>query len=161
VIFLTVQLFGRDITHHTISYYLPSDETMKSSLTYQVLLHLGSYFFSLYCLVIFLLMIYKSLVLPYPSAYFALEFSILVFLALVEALRIVNGWKANLTEDTTFMAISILLFIPGMLGIIYFLLWQTYVLRIEMIFCGVQLTIQGLQLLFSMICIISFYGGTF
>ena len=68
------------------------------------------------------------IVLPYPSAYFALEFSILVFLALVEALRIVNGWKANLTEDTTFMAISILLFIPGMLGIIYFLLWQVMTL---------------------------------
>ena len=66
--------------------------------------------------------------MPYPSAYFALEFSILVFLALVEALRIVNGWKANLTEDTTFMAISILLFIPGMLGIIYFLLWQVITL---------------------------------
>ena len=68
------------------------------------------------------------IVLPYPSAYFALEFSILVSLALVEALRIVNGWKANLTEDTTFMAISILLFIPGMLGIIYFLLWQVMTL---------------------------------
>ena len=63
-------------------------------------------------------------VLPYPTSYFALEFSILVFLAIVEGLRIINGWKANLTENTTYMGLSIILFIPGILGIIYFLLWQ-------------------------------------
>ena len=34
---------------------------MKSSLTYQVLLHLGSYFFGFYSLVVFLLLIYKSI----------------------------------------------------------------------------------------------------
>ena len=131
---------------------------MKSSLTYQVLLHLGSYFFGFYCLVVFLLLIYKSIgkqgfvwntwiikykckkarqisislflritVLPYPTPYFALEFSILVFLAIVEGLRIINGWKANLTENITYMGLSIVLFIPGILGIIYFLLWQVFV----------------------------------
>ena len=83
-------------------------------------IHLNEYlnkikFENIYCNII---------VLPYPSGYFVLELSILLFLAIVEGLRIINGWKANLTEDKTYMGLSILLFIPGILGIIYFLLWQ-------------------------------------
>ena len=39
--------------------------------------------------------------------------------------------------------------------------FQAYILRLELIMCAVQLTVQGLQLIFSLICLISFYGGTF
>ena len=38
---------------------------------------------------------------------------------------------------------------------------KAYILRLEMVLCSVQLGIQGLQLIFSLICLISFYGGTF
>ena len=40
---------------------------MKSSLTYQVLLYLGSYYFGLYALLEIILIIYKSIILPYPT----------------------------------------------------------------------------------------------
>lgn len=156
---------------------------MKSSLTFQVLLHLGSYFFGFFCGVETLLILYKFIILPYPPRILVGELVLLAFLAIVEALRIYNGWRANLTENTKVMAMSVVLLIPGVLGIIYFLIWQvitfsyrkapvestttvgflfqTYILRIEMILCCVQLTIQGLEFIFAMICIISFYGGSF
>jgi hypothetical protein len=37
-------------------------------------------------------------------------------------------------------------------------LFQTYILRLEVVLCGVQLAIQGLEFVFSFICLISFYG---
>ena len=103
---------------------------------------------------------------------------ILTFLTLIEITRIFTGWKANLTENVGGMGLCVGLYIPGILGVLYFLVWQVwkvniynfksyqlslqaYILRIELILCGIQLTIQGLQMIFSLICLISFYGGTF
>ena len=156
---------------------------MKSSLTFQVLLHLGSYFFGAFVLIELLLLVYKFMgkqqskshfnyftitffpffvaVLPFPNGTLASELVILSFLALLEVTRIFTGWKANLTENVGGMGLCVGLYVPGILGVLYFLVWQAYVLRIELIMCAMQLTVQSLQLVFSLICLISFYGGTF
>merc|ERR1712062_902862 len=117
---------------------------MKSSLTFQVLLHLGIYYFGAFIIIEFLLLLYKYIVLPFPHGTLASELILLTFLTLLESIRL-------------FVA----LYVPGILGVLYFLIWQAYILRIELILCGIQLTMQGLELIFSLICLISFYGGTF
>ena len=38
--------------------------------------------------------------------------------------------------------------------------FQTYVLRVEVIVCGLALVMQAVHLVFSFICMISFYSGT-
>ena len=57
------------------------------------------------------------------------------------------------------MAISLAMFVPAVLGVLYIMIWQTYILRIEVVLSCVQLSMQGLQLIFAVICTISFYGG--
>ena len=52
------------------------------------------------------------------------ELLLLVFLALIEATRIFTGWKANLTENVGGMGLCVALFVPGILGVLYFLIWQ-------------------------------------
>ena len=39
---------------------------MKSSLTYQLLLYLGSYYFACFLLLEMILLVYKSIILPFP-----------------------------------------------------------------------------------------------
>ncbi|XP_023347316.1 transmembrane protein 216 [Eurytemora carolleeae] len=132
---------------------------MKSSLPFQLLLHLGSYYLALFSIVEFLLLIYKTIILPYPSGNIAAESILLVLLVLVEISRISSGWKGNLTENSGSMIISTVLIIPSVLAVLYFLLWQTYVLRLEVIMCAVQLSIQGFQLILGFICILTFSRG--
>ena len=38
-------------------------------------------------------------------------------------------------------------------------LLQTYILRIEVVLCGVALALQGVQAIFSFICLVSFYSS--
>ena len=63
-------------------------------------------------------------VLPFPVGTLVAEFILLVFLILVESIRLFAGWKSNLTENAGGMSISVMLFIPGILGVLYFLIWQ-------------------------------------
>ena len=122
---------------------------MKSSLTFQVLTHLGSYYFGIYALMEFLLLVYKFIgklsfdihhfykrkifllfdkqnisVLPFPVGTLVAEIILLLFLIFVESIRLFAGWKSNLTENAGGMSISVMLFIPGILGVLYFLIWQ-------------------------------------
>ena len=55
------------------------------------------------------------------------------------------------------MAISLAMFVPAVLGVLYIMIWQTYILRIEVVLSCVQLSMQGLQLIFAVICTISFW----
>ena len=51
---------------------------------------------------------------------------------------------------------SLLLSVVSVMGALYFLLWQTYVLRVEVILCAIQLAFIGLELVFGFISAITF-----
>ena len=72
---------------------------MKSSLTYQLLLYLGGYYFACYELLELLLLLYKAFLLPYPTGVLFSEVLFVLLLAVVEAARLLSGWKGNLTES--------------------------------------------------------------
>ena len=72
---------------------------MKSSLTYQLLLYLGAYYFFCYELLELLLLLYKAILLPYPTGVLFSEVLFVLLLAVVEAARLLSGWKGNLTES--------------------------------------------------------------
>ncbi|KAJ9601155.1 hypothetical protein L9F63_000675 [Diploptera punctata] len=106
--------------------------------------------------------IFKAINLPYPTGTIISEFILLIFLSCIEALRIFLGRKGNLTERSFCVLVSIVLTIPSIFGVLYFLIWQTYVLRLEVILCAIQLTFQGLELVFALLCLVTFYkSGTY
>ena len=78
-------------------------------------------------------------------------------------LHIFSARKGNLTERIVGVIVSILLSVPSILGAIFYLYWQTYVMRADVILAGIQLGFIGLQLVFGIIAIITFarYGQIF
>ena len=121
---------------------------MKSSLSYQLLLYLGSYYCLCFISIEVLLLVYKSIILPYQSLTLASEvtrllflsnnsqltvlmyqFVLLVTMGVVEVCRMLSGWKGNLTESTGSVGISLLLLVPAILCSVYILVFQSYVLR--------------------------------
>lgn len=52
--------------------------------------------------------------------------------------------------------VSIVLSIPAVLGTLYLILWQTYVLRVDVILAAIQAAFIGLELVFGIISMITF-----
>jgi hypothetical protein len=72
---------------------------MKSSLTLQLLLYLGSHYSACFGAAELLLLLYKSAVLPYPAGNLVAEVLLLLLLGVIETCRVLSGWKGNLTES--------------------------------------------------------------
>jgi transmembrane protein 216 len=135
---------------------------MNSSLIFEILLYLNSFYFSMFALCEFGMGLFKVVTLPYPTRNVISEFLLLLFLCCIEFVRIFMGRKGNLTERGLPVLVSIGLTLPSILGAVYFLIWQTYVLRLEVVLCAIQLTLQGLELIFALLCLASFYrAGTY
>ena len=67
-----------------------------------------------------------------------------------------TGKKGNLTEQIVGVVISVLLSIPSLFGALFLLLWQSYVLRAEVVLSGIQIAFIGLELIFGIVSIITF-----
>ncbi|KAK3098595.1 hypothetical protein FSP39_021085 [Pinctada imbricata] len=94
--------------------------------------------------------------LPYPQNVLPAEIILLFILTGIEALRIFFAIKGNLTERGIGVFVSLLLSIPACLGAVFLLLWQTYVLRVDVILAAIQLAFIGFELIFGLISIITF-----
>ena len=95
--------------------------------------------------------------LPYPSqSQFGTEISFVCALPFVEAARLFLGSMGNKTERAGPLVLSIVLSGPVIAMCIYYLTTQTYVLRVEQVLNGISLGFCGLQLLFSLMALVSF-----
>ena len=129
---------------------------MLSSLPYQILLYLGGWLSGGYILSELLLLTYKLVILPYPVGNWISELLLLVFLSGCEASRILLAKKGNLTARTLSSTVSLLLALPCILAVVYMLVWQTYILKIEVILCATMLVFQGLHVFFGILVTITF-----
>lgn len=68
----------------------------------------------------------------------------------------ISAQKGNLTERIMGVLVSIVLSIPAVLGTLYLILWQTYVLRVDVILAAIQAAFIGLELVFGIISMITF-----
>lgn len=93
---------------------------------------------------------------PYPRGNMATEVCLLTFTTVVESVRLSLGKRGNLTERGPCVLLSLLLTVPAALSAIYFLRWQTYVLRIDVILAAVQLGFEALQTLFAICSVVAF-----
>lgn len=111
-----------------------------------------------FCVAELLLYVYKGTILPYPdiSRTLTIEIIIIFLLAFIEGVRIFLGYKGNLTERTMALVFSLVLGIPVLFIELFILLWQTYVLRLEVILVGIGLVFLGLEFILSIAAILTF-----
>jgi transmembrane protein 216 len=103
-----------------------------------------------------LVFFYKGVVLPYPKANLASEIVLLCLYAAVEACRLFMGAKGNLTQRKVPLFIALALAVPILFSYLFFLLWQTYVLRLEVILIAVGIVLLGFQIFFSLVTVWAF-----
>ncbi|XP_043982785.1 transmembrane protein 216 isoform X1 [Gambusia affinis] len=130
----------------------PGSHVVLSSTPLQVLLYLNSWYFSAFYLAEILMFIYKGILLPYPADNLVLDVVLLLLFLALETLRIFYGWKGNLCERSLSSCVSLFILFPCTALAVYYLLLQTFVLRLEFILSAVLLCFYGLEFL---ICIIS------
>lgn len=68
----------------------------------------------------------------------------------------VAGYKGNLTEHVLIMVLCLVFTVTSFFGFLYLLLWQTYVLRADVILNSIQIAFIGLEVIFGIVCIIVF-----
>ncbi|XP_063722498.1 transmembrane protein 216-like [Symsagittifera roscoffensis] len=127
-----------------------------SSLPLQIMFLFNAWYYAAFFIAECLMYIYKAEILPYPRADLAQEIIVLLLLTGVEFFRQYLGKRGNLTERKVPVLISMLLGVACVICLLYFILWQTYVLRFEVIICGVQIAFIAVQILFSILAFISF-----
>ncbi|XP_068596436.1 transmembrane protein 216 [Brachionichthys hirsutus] len=124
-----------------------------SSTPLQVLLYLNSWYFAAFYLAEILMFIYKGILLPYPPSNLLLDVALLLLFLGLEPLRIFYGWKGNLCERTLASCVSLSTLLPCAALAVYFLLLQTFVLRLEVILGAVLLCFHGLELLLGIVSV--------
>ncbi|EDO31652.1 predicted protein [Nematostella vectensis] len=131
-----------------------------SSLPLQIFLYLNVWYSMVFCVAEILLYIYKGIVLssllPYTSAALTVEILLVIFWAFMEGVRLFFGYKGNLAERSMALIISIVLGIPVLFIELFVLLWQTYVLRIEVILVAISLAFLGIEIILSIAAMLTF-----
>ncbi|XP_064618148.1 transmembrane protein 216-like [Liolophura sinensis] len=131
-------------------------QIIRSSLPYQILLYINGWYFAFFFVAEILIFAFKGETLPFPSSVLAAEVILLFILAGIEALRLFFGQKGNLTERIIGVLTSILLSVPALFGAIYLILWQTYVLRIDIVLSAIQLCFICLETIFGIVSMVTF-----
>ncbi|XP_047208714.1 transmembrane protein 216 isoform X2 [Girardinichthys multiradiatus] len=99
---------------------------------------------------------YKGILLPYPTDNLVLDVVLLLLFLALETLRIFYGWKGNLCERSLSSFVSLFILIPCTALAVYYLLLQTFVLRLEFLLSAVLLCFYGLEFLLGVISISAF-----
>ena len=151
---------------------------VRSSVPLQVLLYLNQWYYIFWLIVEALSFVFKGQTLPFASGVLAAEIILFIVLFIVDMFRNFFATKANLTERILGLVISLIITIPciggrykfflhkkfyyrnlkelNFKGTLYFILWQQYVLRVELIINSIQLAFLGLESILELISIIIF-----
>ncbi|XP_014782685.1 transmembrane protein 216 [Octopus bimaculoides] len=130
--------------------------TIRSSLSYQILLFLNQWYFGLFFILEIFIFIFKGETLPYAPGVLSLEVLLLFILLIIEQFRIFFGKKGNLTERINGVAMSIFLSLPSLSVTLYLTFWQSYVLQLEVILTAIEITFIGAEFIFGLLFIITF-----
>ncbi|XP_051823559.1 transmembrane protein 80 isoform X3 [Antechinus flavipes] len=129
---------------------------LLSSVPLQMQFRLSGIYYPVYFLISLLVIFYKMHLFAYPPAYWAVDVLLLGSMGVLEALRLYLGAKGNLTEEETLLGSSLLLTVANAFLSLYFLLWATFVLWIDVLLNGALLTLYGLEGLLQAVTIAAF-----
>ncbi|XP_047658272.1 transmembrane protein 216 isoform X1 [Tachysurus fulvidraco] len=130
--------------------------SILSSMPLQVLFYLNSWYFSAFFIAEILMFIYKGILLPYPQANLILDIVLLLLYLGLEALRLFYGSKGNLCERSLMLIVSVGVLVPCTVLSVYYLLLQTFILRLEFILNAILLCFYALELVLALITIAVF-----
>lgn len=94
--------------------------------------------------------------LPYPTANLVLDVVMLLLYLGIEVIRLFFGTKGNLCQRKMPLGISMALTFPSAMMASYYLLLQTYVLRLEAIMNSILLFFCGSELLLEVLTLAAF-----
>jgi transmembrane protein 216 len=100
-------------------------------------------------------LIYKAVVFPYPTSLVGAEGTTLAFLAVIDAGRLALGHKGNLTQARLPLLLFLLLCAPVILGHVFFLRFQTYVMRLDQIINGIALVIVCAEVILALFIVLA------
>lgn len=120
-----------------------------TSLALQVFVFFGAWWDLFWFVLEILVFIWKGWTLPYPSRNFGFEFAFCWIFPLVEVPRLFLMSMGNKTERAAPLFYSYVLALPLIGLYIYFLQFQTYALKIELLINAIALAFIGIQLLFA------------
>ncbi|NXI90346.1 TMM80 protein, partial [Psophia crepitans] len=127
-----------------------------SSVPLQVLFYVNGIYYIFYFLATLAMIVYKSQVLSYPDDFLAPDLALLFIMAILEALRLYLGSKGNLTEEESPLGLSLVITVGSVILSVYFLVWQTYVLKADVIINAVLLFTYGLESVLKVLAIAAF-----
>uniref|UniRef100_A0A8C5MX19 Transmembrane protein 80 n=1 Tax=Leptobrachium leishanense TaxID=445787 RepID=A0A8C5MX19_9ANUR len=128
-----------------------------SSVPLQILLYINVVYYVFYFLASLLMIIYKSQVLSYPDSNLALDLGLLFVMAILESARLYLGTKGNLTEEELPLGFSLILSAGNIILSVYFIVWQTYILRADVILNAILLVLCGLEVILELFTIAAFF----
>ncbi|XP_078405151.1 transmembrane protein 80-like [Cetorhinus maximus] len=114
------------------------------------------FYYSFYFLATLLMIIYKSQAFSFPDGNLAFDLILLILMVILEMMRLYLGFKGNLTEETVPIVTSMVLTIGSLMLCLYFLLWQTYVLKADVIINAILLVTYGLEGMLDIIAVSAF-----
>ncbi|CAG4978673.1 unnamed protein product [Colias eurytheme] len=139
---------------------------VNSSLAYEILLYINSFYFGLFATCELGTLILKSVLIggKYDDSEknrtsLGQDYGVMVALFIIEAARLVLGRKGSLSERDVPVMFSVLLTVPSIIGVTYLLRWQVVVLRIEYIWCTLMLSLQSLEFIFASMFIVTMCRG--
>uniref|UniRef100_A0A663F6D1 Transmembrane protein 80 n=2 Tax=Accipitrinae TaxID=8955 RepID=A0A663F6D1_AQUCH len=137
---------------------LPEGRTSSvlSSVPLQILFYVNGIYYTFYFLVTLAMIVYKSQVFSYPDDFLAPDLALLFIMAILEVLRLYFGSKGNLTEEEAPLGLSLVITVGSVILSVYFLVWQTYVLKADVIINAVLLFTYGLESVLKVIAIAAF-----
>lgn len=128
-----------------------------SSLPLQILIYFGEWYTWLWLWNNIALMIWKGKRYFYTSSALGWEILMVILLLILDLSRLRLASRGNLTEEFIPSAWSCSLAPPVLVGYIFFLRLQSYVLRIDVIVNSVAIAFTSLQFLIGLTNVFSIY----
>ncbi|XP_072720132.1 transmembrane protein 80 isoform X1 [Ciconia boyciana] len=122
----------------------------------EILFYVNGIYYIFYFLATLAMIVYKSQVFSYPDDLLGPDLALLFIMAILEVLRLYLGSKGNLTEEEAPLGLSLVITVGSVILSVYFLVWQTYVLKADVIINVVLLFTYGLESVLKVIAIAAF-----
>ncbi|XP_036621008.1 transmembrane protein 216-like [Trichosurus vulpecula] len=126
---------------------------LTTSISLEILLFLNGWYSTTYFLLELFVFMYKGLLLPYPTANLVLDLVILFLYLGIEIIHLFIATKGNLCQRMMPLGINLAMTFPSAMMASYYLLLQTYILRLKaemstilLLFCGLELMLEAITL---------------
>ncbi|CAF1472033.1 unnamed protein product [Rotaria sordida] len=134
---------------------------VRSSVIFEIFLTINRWCVLFWLLIESLCFVYKNATIIYPNqGHLTGEIILMLSVFFIDLFRILLGSISNRTESILLSAITIILTFAIFFGYLYFIVWQLFVTRAELIMTVIALIFTGFGIVFLILCIIFFARPT-